>query len=185
MCVHREARRASRSRQRQTSLERHVYGGHVDRLVYELLEGTEGQDRLQSSPIPSHRWSYHLENEELSLRSTCDSPWWRARIRDGSTQSSLDTSAHRRKLNSIFGTYVMPSAVRHPISVLYVSTERDSGFATLRRWELSAAQRRKSPSRCPLCVSKPTETKRPGSQVHSGHIEHLEHELRDALRVGR
>ena len=65
MCVHPEARRASRSRQRQTSLERHVYGGHVDRLVHELLEGTEGQDRLQSSPIPSHRWSYHLETRSF------------------------------------------------------------------------------------------------------------------------
>ena len=36
--------------QRQTSLDRHVYGRHVYRLVHELLEGTEGQDRLQSSP---------------------------------------------------------------------------------------------------------------------------------------
>ena len=121
------AGRASRRRQRQTSLERHVYGGHVDRLVHELLQNTEGQDRLQSSPIPSHRWRHHLENEELSLRSTCDSPWWRARIRDGRTQSSLGTSAHKRKSNSIFKTYVMPSADRHPISVLLVFEIRPQG----------------------------------------------------------
>ena len=36
--------------QTQTSLDRHVYGGHVGRLVHELMEGTERQDRLQSSP---------------------------------------------------------------------------------------------------------------------------------------
>ena len=48
--------------QRQTILDCHVFGGHVDCLVHELLEGTEGQDRLQSSPIPSYRnsgTSYH------------------------------------------------------------------------------------------------------------------------------
>ena len=73
----------------------------------------------------------------------------------------------------------MSSANKLPISVPYVSTERDSGFATPRRWEQCAAHRRQSPSRSPTCV-----TKRFDRHVHGGHVEHLEHDLSHVLSVG-
>ena len=52
--------------------------------------------------------------------------------------------------------------------------------------ELCATQRLKSPSRCPLCVSKHNQRQIGWDRhVHGGLIERLEHELRHVLQVGR
>ena len=81
--VHHDAWRASRGAQGRNSLDRHVLGGHVDRLKHDqrhslsigwilvlslrshnLLESTLGRLENTSNPhrIPSHWWRHHLEN---------------------------------------------------------------------------------------------------------------------------
>ena len=78
----------------------------------------------------------------------------------------------------------MSSANKLPISVPYVSTKRDSGFATPRGWEQCAAHCRQSPSRSRTCVTKRREKKQLGSPRTWRDVEHLEHGLLHALSVG-
>ena len=64
----------------------------------------------------------------------------------------------------------MSSANKLPISVPYVSTGRDSGFATPRGWEQCAAHRRQSPSKSPTCVTKRREGNSLDRRVHGGTL---------------
>ena len=98
---------------------------------------------------------------------TCDSPWRKTRIREGSKQLFLDTSASGRQ-----SRFSSQFELRHHvfISVLYVSTRRDTAS---RRFITNPVVGLEAYGQTSL-----------DRHVHVGHAECLEHEMRHVLQDG-